>query len=200
MMGWKKAEMDRRSKRKELPQKGYTQLLQGSRLATARVKEADVHVKHCFEIARAIKHQTAGEAIIFLNNVLKIDSDRPDIRKKAVAVPFRLGSGNKKRKRSGPSMVGHRKGGVGPGRYPVKASRIMMKLLESCMENARHQYEDIDPEEMVITHCAAHRGTIKRGWTPRARGRASPKNHYRVNLELFLEDFSGVEDELEDDF
>ncbi|GIR66897.1 MAG: 50S ribosomal protein L22 [Candidatus Poseidoniales archaeon] len=200
MMGWKKAEMDRRSKRKELPQKGYTQLLQGSRLATARVKEADVHVKHCFEIARAIKHQTAGEAITFLNNVLKIDSDRPDIRKKAAAVPFRLGSGNKKRKRSGPSMVGHRKGGVGPGRYPVKASRIMIKLLESCMENARHQYEDIDPEEMVITHCAAHRGTIKRGWTPRARGRASPKNHYRVNLELFLEDFSGVEDELEDDF
>ena len=192
--------MDRRSKRKELPQKGYTQLLQGSRLATARVKEADVHVKHCFEIARAIKHQTAGEAITFLNNVLKIDSDRPDIRKKAAAVPFRLGSGNKKRKRSGPSMVGHRKGGVGPGRYPVKASRIMIKLLESCMENARHQYEDIDPEEMVITHCAAHRGTIKRGWTPRARGRASPKNHYRVNLEIFLEDFSGSEDELEDDF
>ena len=27
----------------------------------------------------------------------------------------------------------------------------MIKLLESCMENARHQYEDIDPDEMVIT-------------------------------------------------
>ncbi len=192
--------MDRRSKRKELPQKGYTQLLQGSRLATARAVEEDLHVKHCFEVARAIKHRTAGEALEFLNNVLKIDSDRPDIRKKAVAVPFRLGSGNKRRKRSGPSMVGHRKGGIGPGRYPVKASRLMIKLINSCMENARHQYEDIDPEEMVITHCAAHRGTIKRGFTPRARGRASPKNHYKVNVEIFLEDFSGTEDELEDDF
>ena len=199
-MGWKKSEMDRRSKRRGLPQKGYTQLLQGSRLATARAKNLDVHVKHCFEISRAIKHRTAGEAVDYLNNVLKIDSDRPDIRRKATAVPFRLGSGNKKRKRSGPSMVGHRKGGIGPGRYPVKASRLMIKLIESCMENARHKDEDIDPEDMIITHCAAHRGEIKRGWIPRARGRASPSNHYRVNLEIFLEDFNSDADELEDDF
>ena len=57
-------------------------------------------------------------------------------------------------------MVGHRKGGVG-GKIPVKASRVMLKLIESCMENARHQYEDIDPEEMVITHCAAHTAKLR---------------------------------------
>ena len=142
----------------------------------------------------------AGDAIAFLNEVLKIDSDRADIRRKAAAVPFRLGSGNKKKRRSGPSMVGHRKGKVGPGRYPVNGSRAIIKLIQSAMENARHQYEDVDPEEMEITHIAAHRGQIRKGFIPRARGRATPSNHYQVNLEIFLEDFTVQDDELEDDF
>jgi|TARA_B110000444_G_scaffold243218_1_gene261354 large subunit ribosomal protein L22 len=192
--------MDRRTRRKQLPQSGYTQLLQGSRLATARSVQVDMHVKHCFEVCRAIKNKTAGEAIAFLNQVLKIDSNRADVRRKAAAVPFRLGSGNKRKRRTGPSMVGHRKGGIGPGRFPVKASREIIKVIESAMENARYQYEDIDAEEMLITHIAAHRGRIRKGWIPRARGRATPSNHYQVNLEVFLEDMNTTVDELEDEF
>jgi large subunit ribosomal protein L22 len=192
--------MDRRTRRKQLPQSGYTPLLQGSRLATARSVQVDMHVKHCFEVCRAVKNKTAGEAIAFLNQVLKIDSNRADVRRKAAAVPFRLGSGNKRKRRSGPSMVGHRKGGIGPGRFPVKASREIIKVIESAMENARYQYEDIDAEEMLITHIAAHRGRIRKGWIPRARGRATPSNHYQVNLEVFLEDMNTTVDELEDEF
>ena len=196
----KRNQMDRRTRRRQLPQSGYTQLLQGTRLATARSVQVDMHVKHCFEVCRAVKNKTAGEAIAFLNQVLKIDSNRADVRRKAAAVPFRLGSGNKRKRRSGPSMVGHRKGGIGPGRYPVKASREIIKLIESAMENARYQYEDIDAEEMLITHIAAHRGRIRKGWIPRARGRATPSNHYQVNLEVFLEDMNTTVDELEDEF
>jgi len=179
--------MNRRDKRRQLPQKGFTQPLQGNRLSVARATNVDVHVKACFEICRTVRGMTAGAAVRKLEKVLLIDSDRPDIRAKAEAIPYRLGSGNKKRKRSGPSMVGHRKGGMGPGRYPVKASRVVIKLLNSAMDNARHQHEDIDAEDMIISHIAAHRGTIKRGFMPRARGRATPKNHYQVNLEVFLE-------------
>ena len=74
---------------------------------------------------------------------------------------------------------------------------VICKLLNSAMDNARHQHEDIDAEDMIITHIAAHRGTIKRGFMPRARGRATPKNHYQVNLEVFLEapDSYDVEDD-----
>ena len=76
---------------------------------------------------------------------------------------------------------------MGPGAYPYKASIEFIKLINSAMDNARQRYDTIDPEEMVITHLAAHRGQISRGFRPRARGRASPKNHYQVNLEIFLE-------------
>lgn len=196
-MGKNARTMNRRDKRRQLPQKGFTQPLQGNRLSVARATNVDVHVKACFEICRTVRGMTAGAAVRKLEKVLLIDSDRPDIRAKADAIPYRLGSGNKKRKRSGPSMVGHRKGGMGPGRYPVKASRVVIKLLNSAMDNARHQHEDIDAEDMIITHIAAHRGTIKRGFMPRARGRATPKNHYQVNLEVFLEapDSYDVEDD-----
>ena len=186
-MGKNARTMNRRDKRRQLPQKGFTQPLQGNRLSVARATNVAVHVKACFEICRTVRGMTAGAAVRKLEKVLLIDSDRPDIRAKAEAIPYRLGSGNKKRKRSGPSMVGHRKGGMGPGRYPVKASRVVIKLLNSAMDNARHQHEDIDAEDMIISHIAAHRGTIKRGFMPRARGRATPKNHYQVNLEVFLE-------------
>ncbi len=64
-------------------------------MSSARAVNVDMHVKHCFEVCRAVKNMTAGSAIDYLNEVLRIDSDRADIRRKAVAVPFRLGSGNR---------------------------------------------------------------------------------------------------------
>ena len=169
------------------PQSGYTQLLQGSRLAVARAVNRDIHHKHCYQIARAVKGMYAGDAVEYLEKVVKQE----------VAIPYKRRS---RAGKGGNTMAGHRKGKMGPGRYPRNASIAFIKLIESAMENARFQYEDIDADEMVITHIAAHRGPIRKGWIPRARGRATPSNHYRVNLEVFLEDMNAIGDELEDDF
>ena len=63
------------------------------------------------------------------------------------------------------------------------------------MENARQRFDTIDAEDMTITHVAAHRGQVATNWRPRAMGRATPSNHYQVNLEIFLEHFGVGEGE-----
>ena len=55
-----KSQMDRRSKRRELPQKGYTQLLQGNRLATARATNVDMHVKIKKVVSPSLNCMTGG--------------------------------------------------------------------------------------------------------------------------------------------
>ena len=166
-------------------QSGYTQLLEGSNLVSARAVNVDVHQKHCLHIAKALRGMNAADAISYLEDVIA--------EKKAIPYTRRT-----RRGRGGNTMAGHRKGKMGPGKYPRKASKVFIKLINSAMDNARQRYDTIEPDEMIITHLASHRGQIHRGWRPRAQGRATPENHYQVNIEIFLEHFG--EEEEEDEF
>jgi len=186
--------MNREQRRRLVPQRGYTQILspaiEGGRLAKAKASGLKISPKHCFDICRAIKGMQAGDAIEYLEAVM--------IRRKAV--PGVAGGGNKKRARGGARKMGHRKGRIGPGRYPNKASAAMIQLIRSAMANAEQQFEDeIDPEEMLINHLAAHRGRIRKGWIPRARGRATPSNRYEVSIEIFLETRAAMDDDGDED-
>ena len=172
------------SRRSGNSQSGYTQLLEGSNLVTARAVNVDMHHKHCYHIAKALRGMNAADAVSYLEDVVE----------KKRAIPYVRRS---RRGRGGNTMAGHRKGKMGPGKYPNKASKEFIKLINSAMENARQRFDTIDPEDMTITHLAAHRGQIARHFRPRAQGRATPKNHYQVNLEIFLEYF-GDEDEGDD--
>ncbi|MDG5775730.1 50S ribosomal protein L22 [Haloarculaceae archaeon H-GB2-1] len=136
--------------------------------AKAMLRERQMSHKHSKAIAREIKGMTAGNAIEYLNEV--IEGER--------AVPFK----------SHNSGVGHRKNidGWDAGRFPEKASKAFIDLLENAIGNADHQ--GFDGEAMEILHVAAHKVGESPGRKPRAMGRATAWNSPLVDVELILEE------------
>lgn len=136
-------------------------------IAKAYGSEIHISPKHSMEVCRMIRGKKLEVAKEMLEEVIK----------KTRAVPF------KKHNR----YMGHRKGkGFGPGRYPVKAAGVILKILESAEANA--EYSGLDTESLVVRHVAACKGRTISGWMPRAHGRSSPKDTETVNIEVILEE------------
>ena len=136
--------------------------------AKAMLRERQVSLKHSKAISREIKGMTAEKAVAYLESV--IEGER--------SVPFRQHN----------TGVGHRSDieGWDAGRYPEKASKAFLDLLENAVNNADHQ--GFDGETMQIAHVAAHKVGESPGRKPRAFGRASPWNTPQVDVELVLEE------------
>ena len=136
--------------------------------AKGMLRERHMSFKHSKAVAREIKGMTAGDAVEYLHKV--IEGER--------SVPF-------KKHNSG---VGHRSDidGWDAGRYPEKASRAFLDLLENVTNNADEQ--GFDGESMTIMHVAAHKVGESQGRKPRAMGRADPWNTPQVDVELILEE------------
>jgi len=79
----------------------------------------------------------------------------------------------------------HQKG-IGPGSFPQKAAKYILKILENAENNA--EYKGFDPENMKITHASAYGGRVVRGIMPRAQGRATNKNTKTTNIEIIIEE------------
>ena len=134
-------------------------------MARAYGKELKVSPKHSVEICSTIRGMLATDAVELLEEVAE---KKRHIRFKRY---------NK--------CVPHRKGGGGAGRYPVKASKQILKVLESAMANAA--FKEMDPEDMRISTAAATKGRVIQGWIQRAQGRATPFNEETTNVEIILE-------------
>jgi large subunit ribosomal protein L22 len=55
---------------------------------------------------------------------------------------------------------------------PREAARVVAKVLESAVSNARHN-DGLDPDELFVSAAYADEGTTIKRWRPRARGRAT---------------------------
>jgi large subunit ribosomal protein L22 len=145
----------------------YSQKISGDTIAKAKANELNISPKHSIEIATFIRHQRVNDAITYLKDVIGLKK----------AIPFRRFNRN----------VAHKRGLPGTwdaGRYPVKASREYIRVLESVKKNA--EYIGLDADNLEIIHVLANRGRAQKSFFPRAMGRATPKVRETVNIEIIV--------------
>jgi len=136
--------------------------LDETRTVKASLREVDLSPKWSREVCRAIIGLTIPEARNLMEDVIEMKR----------MIPYR----RYKRKRA------HHAQTRGPGGYPVKVARLMLKLLESLEANA--DFKGLDPDEVVIVHAAAHKGRRIRKFIERAYGRATPYDKQLVHIEV----------------
>lgn len=127
-------------------------------------REIPVKPKFTVNVCKAIKGKTVKQARTFLESVTRLETP----------VPFRV------HKR----QVKHRKGGVGPGQWPVNSARAVLRVLNDAASNA--EYKGLDPETMYVWHACAHTGRPQQGIMPRAQGRATAWNKSTSHIEIVL--------------
>ncbi len=114
----------------------YSINIQDEKTAKASVKDVNVSYKHATLVMKAIRKMKLKSAEKYLEGVIS----------KKTIVPFpKYNTG-----------VGHKAGGK-IGKYPVKASRIALKLLKNVENNAENK--GLDTDKLVIIHAKADKGT-----------------------------------------
>ncbi len=142
--------------------------LDKEKTAIASGRELEISHKHAREICQAIKGQLVERAKEYLEEVIAMKR----------SVPFRRYH----------KKVGHRSdliGSVPSGRYPVKAAKEILKILESLEKNAEEK--DLEVDRLFLFHAASHRGRKVKRIFPRAFGSSSPKVKTLVHVELAAE-------------
>ncbi len=129
----------------------------------ASMREVDISHKHAREIAHAIKGMELDRARDYMSAIIA----------KERAVPFKRFK----------TQVGHRSDpGVMAGRYPQKAAKKFLILLNSLESNA--DYKGMDTFRLRIINATTHKGVKIKRFIPRAFGRATPKNNVLTHVEL----------------
>ncbi|CAI9832806.1 50S ribosomal protein L22 [Nitrosopumilaceae archaeon] len=134
-----------------------------TRHVRASMREKGISPKHAREVAKAVRGLRVEKARDYLEAVVR--------RERAVAF------GRHK------NQVGHRSDpGMMSGRYPQKAANEFIRLLENLETNA--EYKGMDLDRLKIASVAVHRGVKVQRFTPRAQGRATPKNNTLTHVEM----------------
>ncbi len=150
--------------------RGYTyQEETGTNVARARGIEIPMSPKKTYEVLNAIRGLDVDSARTLLEEV--VGHRR--------AVPFR---------RYNQETAHHP--GTGPGRFPKKVARELLKVLTNAKENA--EYDGLDADRLFVKVAASARGRIRKATMPRAHGRGTSWNEQTTNVEIVLAERKGT--------
>jgi len=149
---------------KPIHAKGYSVAFDPEKTARARGRDLPISRKKSMELCRTLRGMEVQKAKDYLEDVIELKK----------AVPFRRYT----------SDAGHKKG-IGPGKYPVKVARYVLKVLENAESNA--EYNGMETDSLYIKSIAAHPGRVYKGYMPRAHGRWTPWDEKTTNIEVILE-------------
>ncbi|BFI75193.1 50S ribosomal protein L22 [Sulfurisphaera ohwakuensis] len=140
-----------------------------NKLAKAVIKNVPASIRDLYNVCKAIRGMKLNDAKQFLNNVLE----------EKEALPFwKHSHGASHRSNISPKWK------VKSGRYPKKAIKYVLKVLENAENNANSK--GLDLENVKIVHIAAHKGIILKRYMPRAFGRSTRKYRYTSHIEVIL--------------
>ena len=156
-----------------MPKWGYSiaaEELDPEKTVKASGREVRVSPKHAREVCKTIKGMTLTQAKQYLRDVM--DKKR--------AVPFRRFK----------KKLGHRHGleKAYAGKYPVKAAKHILRIVEGAEANA--EYKGLDTERLRIIHASAYQGMKIKRYMMRAQGRSTQKFETLSHIEIVLEEQS----------
>jgi len=128
--------------------------LDPDRTAIASGRDLRISPKAAREICTYIKGRRLNEAKQILEEVVEMKQP----------VPFKRHN----------KEIPHRRGVLGfyAGRYPVKAAKEILRLLDQVEANA--EFKGLPVDRLRIIHLMTHRGRVVRKYIPRAFGRSTP--------------------------
>jgi len=134
-------------------------------------KDLDVSFKASVNVVKALKGMKIENAMKYLDNVIIFKDFIPYVK-------FCKGAGHR-------SAIG---GKGGPGRYPIKICKEVLKLLRSAERNAEHK-PGINTKDLIISHIQALQGVKRKKAKPTGRRAtwATRVTHIQIVLEEMKE-------------
>jgi large subunit ribosomal protein L22 len=130
-------------------------------MARAKGLDLGISTKSSIEVCNFIRYKTTSKAKQILEGVIKQD----------VAIPFKRFNWD----------VGHKPGAMGPGRYPLKISQEILRIIKQVESNAVSK--GLSTDNLIISHLVVNKAS--RPWR---QGRQTRTKAKRSHIEIIVKE------------